>query len=165
MQPHRLVGQGLHHSQLHHPVRQQAQFPVVVALRGWAAGQGNEMGLRPLVQLPVPPGLDSILQRSLQPILGEAPLEAEHRALAHIQGLGHPGRRPPLVGLQQDPGPGRSPGSTLPCPNHMLQLVPFFRRQPDRKFLPDHTATSQLLQLLKDYHYRSTTKYTIDNQA
>ncbi len=142
MQPHRLVGQGLHHSQLHHPVRQQAQFPVVVAFWGWAAGQGDQMGLAPLIQLPVPAGLDPVLQRRLQPVLGEAPLEAEHRALGHIQGLGHSGRRPALVGLEQDTGPGRNPGGTPSCPNHMLQLVPFLRRQPDRKFLSHHTVTS-----------------------
>ena len=63
MQPHRFVGQG----QLHHSVRQQAQFPVVMALGGRAAGQGNEMGLDPLVQLPVPVGLDSILKRPSSP--------------------------------------------------------------------------------------------------
>ena len=45
MQAHRLVGKGLHHSQLHHPVRQQAQIPVLVAFRRWTAGQGDEMGL------------------------------------------------------------------------------------------------------------------------
>ena len=67
MQPHRLVGQGLHHPQLHHSVRQQAQFPVVMALGGRAAGQGDEMGLDPLVQLPVPVGLDSILKRPSSP--------------------------------------------------------------------------------------------------
>ena len=32
VQAHRLVGQGLDHSQFNHPVRQQAQIPVVVAL-------------------------------------------------------------------------------------------------------------------------------------
>ena len=165
MQPHRLVGQGLHHSQLYHPVRQQAQFPVAVALRGWTAGQSDEMGLGPLIQLPVPAGLDSIFQGSLQPIFGKAPLQAEHRALAHIQGLGHLGRRPALVSLQQDPGPGRNPGGTLSRPDHVFQLLPFFRRQPDRKFLSDHTATSQQLQLLKDYHCRPITVATIGNQV
>ena len=39
------------------------------------------------------------------PALGKAPLDIEHRALGHVQGLGHPGRRPPLVGLEQDAGP------------------------------------------------------------
>ena len=39
------------------------------------------------------------------PFLGKAPLEAEHRALGHIQGLGYPGSRPALVGLEQDAGP------------------------------------------------------------
>ena len=101
MQPHRLVGQGLHHPQLHHSVRQQSQFPVLMALGGRAAGQGYQVRLGPLVQLPVPVGLDSILKRPLQPVLGKAPLDAEHRSLGHVQGLGHPGSRPALAGLER----------------------------------------------------------------
>ena len=34
MQAHRLVGQGVNHTQFNHPVRQQAQVPMVVALGG-----------------------------------------------------------------------------------------------------------------------------------
>ena len=105
VQAHRLVGEGLDHSQLHHPVRQQAQIPVVVALGGRTAGQGDEMGFAPGIQLAVPVGLGPVPERPVQPILGEAPLDAEHRALGHIQSLGHLGRRPPLVGLEQDAGP------------------------------------------------------------
>ena len=110
MQAHRLVGQRLNHSQPHHPVRQQAQIPVVVAFRSRAAGQGDEMGFRPVVQVAVPVGLGPVPERPVQPILGEAPLDAEHRALGHIQSLGHLGRRPALVGLEQDAGPSRNPG-------------------------------------------------------
>ena len=44
MQPHRLMGQRVNHAQFHHPVRQQAQVPVVVALGGRAAGQGDQVG-------------------------------------------------------------------------------------------------------------------------
>ena len=32
---------------------------------------------------------------------------------------------------------------TPPRPDHVLQLVAFLRRQPNRKFLSDHTDTSQ----------------------
>ena len=92
VQAHRLVGQGLDHSQLHHPVRQQTQIPVVVALGGRAAGQGDKMGFAPVIQLAVPVRLGPVPERPVQPILGEAPLEAEHRALGHIQGLRQGGR-------------------------------------------------------------------------
>ena len=53
-QPHRLVGQGLNQSQLHRLARQQAQRPVVVALRSRAAGQGYQVGLDPVIHLLVP---------------------------------------------------------------------------------------------------------------
>ena len=167
MQPHRLVGQGLHHSQLHHPVRQQPQFPVVVALEGWAAGQGDQslprtrygVGLGPFVQLPVPTGLDSVLKRPLQPISGKAPLQPEYPLQIH-PGLGHFGRRPALVGLEQDSCLGRDPGGTLPCPDHMLKLVRLLQRQPNRKFLPDHTLTQQHVPST-DYRYQSTTRGTL----
>ena len=150
MQPHRLVGQRVNHAQFNHPIRQQAQIPVVVALGGLAAGQGDQVGLATVIQLAVPVGLGPVPERPVQPILGEAPLEAEHRALGHVQGLGHPRRRPALTGLEQDARPGRNPGRTLPRPDQMLQLVAFLRRQPDGKFLPDHNTTSQQHQLLKD---------------
>ena len=101
MQPHRLVGQGLHHSQLHHPVRQQPQFPVVMALGGWAAGQGDEMDSARSSSFRYRRAWTRSLN-PLQPIFGKAPLQSEHCALRHIQSLGHSGRRPSLIGLQQD---------------------------------------------------------------
>ena len=143
MQPHRLMGQRVNHVQFHHPVRQQAQVPVVVALGGRAAGQGDQVGFAPVVQLAVPVGLGPVPERPVQPILGETPLDAEHRALGHIQSLRHLGGGPALTGLEQDAGPGRNPGRTPPRPDHVLQLVAFLRRQPNRKFLSDHTDTSQ----------------------
>ena len=138
---------------------------MVVAFGRGAAGQGNQMGLRTLIQLPVPAGLDPVPQRPLQSVLSEATLDVEHRANGHVQGLGHLGPRPPLVGLQQNAGPGGHSGGTPSCPNNMLQLVPLFRRQPDPEFLPDHAATSHQLQLLKDYHYQSTTVAMTQNLA
>ena len=109
VQPHRLVRQGLNHPQLNHPVRQQAQVPVVVALRGRAAGQGNQLALCPVIHLAVPVGLGPVIEHTVQSALSEAPLDVEHRALGHIQGSGHLGRRPALVSLEQDAGPVDNP--------------------------------------------------------
>ena len=143
MQPHRLMGQRRRQPQLYHLARQQPQSPVVVAFRCWAAGQCNQVGLPPVVQLPVPVGLGPVLERPVHAILGETSLDPVHRAVNHVQGLGHLGRWPTLVGLKQDAGPRNHPSSALASPNQMLQLVPLLRTQPDCILLPDHTATSQ----------------------
>ena len=108
------------------------QGPVVVAFRRRAAGQRDEVGLAPVVQLPVPMGLGPVLQHPSQSPLGKTPLDPEYRALGHIQGLGHLGRRPTLIGLQQYPGPGSHSGWAFTCPYQMLQLVPLLPSQPDR---------------------------------
>ena len=104
---------------------------------------GRSGGPHPSGPAPVSVGLDSVFQRPLQSVLGKAPLQAEYRALRYIQGLGHLGSRPPLVGLQQNAGPSGNPSRTLPSANHMLQLVALLRRQLDPKFLPGHTITLQ----------------------
>ena len=49
-----------------------------------------------------------------QPILDEAPLDIEHCIQGRIQGLGHLGRRPALLGLEQDASAGRNSGRTPP---------------------------------------------------
>ena len=47
---------------LDHLASQQAQGPVVMPLRRWAAGQRDQVSLTPVVQLSVPVGLGTILQ-------------------------------------------------------------------------------------------------------
>ena len=64
---HSLVGQGR--------PSQQAQGPVAVPLR--RTGQRDQVGFAPLVHLG-PAGLGTVPQHPLQPLLGEAPLDAEH---------------------------------------------------------------------------------------
>ena len=73
MQPHRFVGDGPHHSQVHHPVRHQPQIPMVVALGRRTAGQGDQslprtrygVGFPKWSSFPVPVGLDPVVQRPL----------------------------------------------------------------------------------------------------
>ena len=62
-----------------------------VVLGSRAAGQGDQVGFAPVIPLAVPVGLAPVIQCPVQPILGKTPLEAEHRALGHNQGLGYLG--------------------------------------------------------------------------
>ena len=70
-----------------------------MAFRGRAAGQGDQVGFAPVVQLAGPVGLGTVLQDPSQPILAEALLDPVHRAQRHIQPFSHPGRRPTVVAL------------------------------------------------------------------
>ena len=101
------------------------------------------MALCQIIHLAVPVVLGPVLERSVQPASGEAPLDVELRALGHVESLGHPGRRLALAGLEQDSGPVDNPRGTLSRPDHVLQLAALLRHQPDREFLPDHTTNSQ----------------------
>ena len=78
------VLQGLNHAQLDHPACQQAKTPVVVAFGRGAAGQSDQVGFAPVVRLAVPVGLGPVLDRPVQPLFGETPLEQDAR----------PGRNP-----------------------------------------------------------------------
>ena len=100
MQPPRLVGQGFHHSQLHHPVRQQPKIPVVVALGRRTAGEGDQVGLNPVVHLLIAVDLIAVSQHFIQSLQGVPPLGAEHGALRDVQGLSYLGSSPTLVCLQ-----------------------------------------------------------------
>ena len=66
----------------------------------WAAGQRDEVGFPPVIQLPVPVRLGPVLQHPFQSTLGKTPLDPVHRALGRIQGLGHPGSGPARISLQ-----------------------------------------------------------------
>ena len=78
--------------------------------RRFGAGQGDEVGFAPVVQLPVPMGLGPVFQHPFQPRFGEAPLDPKYRALGHIQGFRHLGSGPSLIGLEQNPCPDDHPG-------------------------------------------------------
>ena len=51
-----LMGHRRGQPQFHHLASQQAQGPVVMSIWGRAAGQGDEVGFTPLIQLPGPAG-------------------------------------------------------------------------------------------------------------
>lgn len=57
---------------------------------GWAAGQGHQVALGPVIHLAVSVGPGPVPQHSVQSALGETPLDIKRRALGHVQGLGPP---------------------------------------------------------------------------
>ena len=81
-----------------------------MSLWRFGAGQSDQVGFAPVVQLPVPMGLGPILQHPFQPRFGEAPLGPIYGALHNIDGLGHLGSVPPLIRLEENPGPDDHPG-------------------------------------------------------
>ena len=86
-----------------------------------AAGcRPDQVGLAPVVQLPVPVGLGTVLQNPGQPFLGKALLDPVHCAQGHIQGFSHLGSRPTVVALEENPGPGGDSGRVFPNPNQTL---------------------------------------------
>ena len=64
-----------------------------------AAGQSNQVGFAPVVQLPGPVGLGTVLQNPLQPFFGKALLDPVYGAQGHIQSFGRLGCRPTVVAL------------------------------------------------------------------
>ena len=94
-----LVGHGGRQPQLDHLPGQQTQGPVVMPFRRRAAGQSNQVGFAPVVQLPGPVGLGTVLQNPLQPFFGKALLDPVYGAQGHIQSFGHLGCRPTVVAL------------------------------------------------------------------
>ena len=70
---------------------------MVVAFRRWAAGQRDEVGFAPVVQLAVPVDLAPVPQGPVQPFLGKALLNPVHGAQRHIQGFRHLGSSPTIV--------------------------------------------------------------------
>ena len=126
MLPHRLVGQRLYYSQLHHPVRQQTQGLAVTPFRDRAAGQGDQVGFTPGVQLAGPVELGVVLQDPSQPILAEALLDPVHRAQRHIHLFCHLGRRLTVVALEQNPRPGGHPRRAFPNTDQTTEFLPLF---------------------------------------
>ena len=84
-----LMGHGGRQPQLDHLAGQETQGPVVMAFRRRTAGQRDQVGLAPVVQLPMPVGLAAVLQNLLQPFFGKALLDPVYCAPGHIQSFGH----------------------------------------------------------------------------
>ena len=131
------MGQRFHQTQLHRLACQRPQRPVVMTLGSRGARPGLSGASLPGHPACGTDGLGPVLQHTVQPAPGEAPLDAVYA------GLDHPGSGPALAGLKQDAGPGRYSRRTPAGPDQVLQPVAFLRRQPDRKFLSDPSDTSQ----------------------
>ncbi len=92
--------------------RRRFQWSPGLRVPGW--GPERSAGLRPGHPACGTGWPGPVQDRPGQPLPGETPLDPEHRAPGHIQGLGHLGREPVLIGFEQDAGPGRNPGQTPP---------------------------------------------------
>ena len=104
-----------------------------------AAGcRPGRSGAPPVVQLPAPVGLGTVLQNPGQPFFGRALLDPVHCAQGHIQSFSHLGSRPTVVALEENPGPGGDSGRAIPNPNQTPEFFPQFHRQPHRILVPDH---------------------------
>ena len=112
-----------------------------MAFRRRTAGQGNQVGLALVVQLPAPVDLAPVPQGPVQPSLRKAALDLVHGAQRHVQGFGHPGSGPTIVALEQNPRPGRDSGRAFPNPNQILEFFPLFRHQPHGVLITHLTAT------------------------
>ena len=125
------------------------------------------MGLRPVIQLAVPVGLDPVLEHTVQSALGEAPLDVEHRDLGHVQGLGHPGRDQPSpvfskmrarVVILAEPFPAR----TI-CPiwlrSSCVSLTKYFSRTIPPSHNTDYLTTAITTQSVPMYSRPSLTQY------
>ena len=135
---HPFVGHGGCQPQLHHLASQQAQGPVIMPCRRRAAGQGDQVGLAPVVQFPAPVGLGTVLQNPRQPSSVKRCLtrytvpRATSRASA-TWGVGQPSSL-----LRRIRALAVNSGRAFPNPNQMLEFFPLFRRQPHCVLVPDH---------------------------
>ena len=109
-----------------------------MAFRSVAAGQGDQVGFTPIIQLAIPVGLGMVVEHAVQALLDVPPLGAKHRARRRVQRRRHLGCAPALVGLEQDARPIDDPSGVLAFPDQALQLGSVFLRQPYRKFLLSH---------------------------
>ena len=66
-----------------------------MAFRRRTAGQRDQVGLAPVVQLPMPVGLAPVPQGPSQPLLGKSLLYPVYGAQRHIQGFRHLGDAQP----------------------------------------------------------------------
>ena len=130
------MGQG--RGQLHRLARQQAQRPVVVALRSRAAGQGYLVGLATVVQLPVAADLVAVPQHLIQPLLGVPPLGAEHGPLRDAQGCGHLRSSPALIRFQQNARSGDGLRGTPAGSDHLPEPPLLLGAQLDAILLLNH---------------------------
>jgi hypothetical protein len=131
-QPDRLVGDRVDDLQLDKLVGQQLHGPHRPPLRRWRAGQGDEPGLGPAVELDLP-------GRSLPPLAIQGGVEAQFDESltdpfdgvgADLQGVGDLPVRPGGsavggVGLEQDAGMGQLAGGGLTGGDQVVEVLAF----------------------------------------
>jgi len=156
----RLPADRAHHVQPHQPIGQQRERPPLAAVGGGRAGEGDEPGLGPPVELSLPArsGLRLAGQGGVQPVLDEPLADPPDGIRADLDRVGDPVVGPPrpavgLVGLEQDAGMGQLLGGRLAGGDQGGPVVPLVGGQSDAVLLhggllpvhpshptPDHTA-------------------------
>ena len=132
---HPFVGHGRCQLQLHHLVSQQAQGPVVMPCRRRAAGQGDQSLPRtgygwaspPVVQLPVPVGLGTVLQHPANPSSVKRCLTRYTVPRATSKASATWGAGQPSSLLRRTRALAVTRGRVFPNPNQTLEFFPLFR--------------------------------------
>lgn len=109
-------------AQLDHLVRQQPQRPVVVSLRRFATGDGNQVGALPFIQLRLDSRPWGFLQRTFHPFFDKPLPHSPYCGVSDVQCLGNAFvRQVTFIGLEQNPCSRQGPCS-----------VPAFADQPQQ---------------------------------
>src|SRR5512135_3222902 len=153
---HRLIGDRVDDLQLDELVGQKLHRPGGTALRRRRAGQGDEPGLGPAVELPrsARAVLRLAAQGRLQALLDEPLADPLDGSDADVEGLGDPvvvpsGSFGGGIGLEQDAGVGELLGGRFASGDEVVQVPAFLGGQGDGVFLHGALLSSTSALLLR----------------
>jgi hypothetical protein len=145
----RFVGEVLHDTQLDHLIGQEAQAPLAPALRGFGAGQADELCFLLPVELAFVFAVRRLaLDAAGEAALAEAPSDSCDRAFGHLQRFSCAAVRPgrafrPFVYLQQNANARLLSRRTLPAPEAFEEMGALVFGQFDTVFLIGHGTSGR----------------------